>query len=405
MDNLNFTPKTSTIMHIDLNSCFATLEQQANPLLRNRPIAVAAYNSPRGIIIAPSVEAKKFGIKVGTRIMDAKKVCPEIKILEPDPQKYRYIHHQFRDLLNFYTNDVTPKSVDEFVINFENSPKYNLGILNLGKEIKQKIKDEIGEYITVSIGISKNKFLAKTASNLRKPDGLEEINEHNFLDIYHKLNLTDLCGIAGQNFARLASCNINTVKDFYYAKPYFLKSVFHSVMCYLWYFRLRGYEVENYPSDRKTFNHQYALPKPLKGVEEIAPVLTKLIEKLGFRLRNSGYRTQGVHLSMVFRDNTYWHMGHKTARVISDSRDIYKQTLILFMRSPPKEIKIISVSCFNLKKIHNLQLEIFEDIKKEENLIKMLDKINNRWGKFVISPAAMIGTGDLLPDRIGFGNV
>jgi len=392
-------------MHIDLNSCFATVEQQANPLLRNRPIAVAAYNSPRGVIIAPSVEAKKLGIKVGFRVMEAKQVCPDIKILEPDTQKYRFIHLCLKGLLLEYTNQLEPKSVDEFVLDFEGAPKFRSGLLEVGGEIKKRIKEEIGDYITVSVGVSTNRFLAKTASNLRKPDGLEEINYVNFDRVYSKLELMDLSGIGKKNLMKLNSNGIHTVWDFYEASPHRLKHIFRSVVGNYWYLKLRGYEIENYKEVRRSFGQQYALSKPVKSLPELTPILTKLVEKMGFRLRNSGYKTQGVHLSMIYKDNTAWHMGRKTKRIIYDSRDIYKEILRLYFMSPPKDITLVGVSCFNLVQADKTQLELFSDISKREGLTQMLDKINNRWGKFVVSPASMLNTKDQVLDRIGFGNV
>ena len=120
--DLPFNPKPSTIMHIDLNSCFASIEQQANPLLRGKPIAVAAYTTPSGCILAPSVEAKRLGIKVGMRVKDGKLICPALKILSPDPWKYRNVHLGLRRLISQYTDDFVPKSIDEFVLNFEGYP-------------------------------------------------------------------------------------------------------------------------------------------------------------------------------------------------------------------------------------------------------------------------------------------
>ncbi len=403
--NLEFSNKPAYCMHIDLNSCFATVEQQANPLLRNRPLGVAAYDSSRGVIIAPSVEAKRLGIKVGYRVSEAKKICPEIVILPPDADKYRYIHHKLKDLLYSYTNEVVPKSIDEFILNFKGSPHCKKGLIATGAEIKKRIKDEVGDYITVSIGISKNRFLAKTASNLKKPDGLEEIDKNNFLEVYSKLQLMDLCGVGSKFMARLTAHGIHTVLQFYGASPYRLKSIFKSVAGYYWYLKLRGYEVENYNSPRRTFGQQYALPKPVKNLTELTPIMVKLVEKMGRRLRNEGYKTQGVHLSLVYADNTFWHMGRKTKKIIYDSRDIYREMVRLFFKAPSKKIKVVGVSCFNLKKAKNTQLGLFENTQKRENLTKMLDKINNRWGKFVIVPASLVGGEKYVPDRIGFGNV
>lgn len=403
--NLNFNKSPMKYMHIDLNSCFATVEQQANPLLRNKPIGVAAYNSPKGVILAASIQAKKLGIKTGTRVFEAKELCPEIIIVEPDANKYRYIHHKLNELLSSYTNNVKAKSVDEFVLDFSGAPTYKKGLISMGNEIKNRIKKEIGDYITVSIGISCNEFLAKTASNLKKPDGLEQIDETNYMSVYEKLELIDLTGIGDKNLARLNYHNIFSVIEFYNSNPLALKYVFGSIEGYYWYLKLRGYQIENYPSVRRSFSHQYALPKPAKNLKELSPILTKLVEKLGFRLRTKGYKTQGIHIYIRYKDYSSWHISKKTKKIIFDSRDLYKEFVTLYNESPKKEVTLINVGCFNLKKYNNLQLELFDDIQKKETLTNMLDKINVRWGKFVITPATMITNKKYVPDRIGFGNI
>src|SRR5476651_1297305 len=120
--NLPFNPKPSTIMWIDLNSCFATIEQQANPKLRGKPVAVAAYNSPAGCIVAPSVEAKRLGIKTGMRVKDGMMLCKDLIVLSPDPMKYRNVHLGLKKIFSDYTDKLTPKSIDEFVLNLEGYP-------------------------------------------------------------------------------------------------------------------------------------------------------------------------------------------------------------------------------------------------------------------------------------------
>ncbi|KKT68577.1 MAG: DNA-directed DNA polymerase, partial [Microgenomates group bacterium GW2011_GWC1_44_37] len=186
---LDFNPAPSTVMHIDLNSCFATIEQQANPLLRDKPIAVAAYDSPNGCILAPSVQAKKLGIKVGMRVKDGRLLCPDLIVLPSDPDKYRSVHLGLKKVLSVYTPDIVPKSIDEFVLNFAGTPALRRDLFLIGQEVKDRIRKEVGDYLTVSIGLGPNRFLAKTASNLHKPDGLDEINKNNFLKIYESLTL------------------------------------------------------------------------------------------------------------------------------------------------------------------------------------------------------------------------
>lgn len=203
---MEFNTIKSTIMHIDINSCFATIEQQANPFLRGKPIVVAAFTTDRGCILAASVEAKRLGIKTGMRVMDGKKIYSKLVVLPPDPWKYRDVHLKLKKIVSDYTNDFSPKSIDEFVLNLKDYSTLKEQPLKLiAREIKQRIKSEIGEWITVSIGISTNRYLAKVAAGLTKPDGLDEINMNNFLDIYSKMKLTDLTGIKTGNAARLSS--------------------------------------------------------------------------------------------------------------------------------------------------------------------------------------------------------
>src|SRR3954451_9297989 len=111
---LNHNPPT--IMFVDLNSAFATCEQQAKPLLRGKPLVVAAYNSPNGCVVAPSIEAKTYGIKTGMTVRDARLLCPQVIVRTPDPAKYRYVHMLFRKIFKDYSPDVAPKSIDEAVI-------------------------------------------------------------------------------------------------------------------------------------------------------------------------------------------------------------------------------------------------------------------------------------------------
>ena len=149
--NLPINNEAPQIMHVDMNSCFATMEQQANPLLRGRPVAVSAYATSRGIIIAPSVEAKRFGIKLGMRNAEARAICPEIIILEPDPAKYRYAHSSFKNILLSYTPKVYPKSIDEAVIDFRNADRRNHDLFGIAKDIKRQIKQDLASgYASVS---------------------------------------------------------------------------------------------------------------------------------------------------------------------------------------------------------------------------------------------------------------
>src|SRR4030066_140378 len=299
--NMQFNLSPSRIMHIDLNSCFATIEQQANPLLRGKPIAVAAYTTPSGCIIAPSIEAKKLGIKVGMRVKDGKLLYPKLIVLAPDPWKYRNVHLSLRKIVSDYTNDFIPKSIDEFVLKLEGYPAFDQGMVRIAGKIKERVRNEVGEWLSLSIGIAPNKFLAKVAAGLHKPDGLDEINKDNFLKCYSRLKLTDLPWIKLRNAARLNSVGVFSVLDFYGASLATLKAAFNSINSYFWFLRIRGWEIDDVEFGRSSYGNSYALPKPLITGEEISPILAKLVEKMGTRLRQAGYKARGIHVSLIYR--------------------------------------------------------------------------------------------------------
>jgi len=405
--DLPFNPKPSTLMHVDLNSCFASVEQQANPLLRGKAIAVAAYTSPNGCIVAPSVEAKRYGIKTGMRVKDGKMLYRDLIVVPPDPNKYRAVHLQFKELLGSYTDKVWPKSIDEFVMDLEGAPAFRRGIHTIAQEIKARIKEEIGEWLRVSIGIGPNRFLAKTAAGLHKPDGLDEINKDNFLPTYMSLALDDLCGIKTNNMTRLNNLGIFTVLDFYLADIATLKAAFQSILGYYWYLRLHGFEVDDVVFARKSYGNSFALPKPLTSTGELAPILQKLVEKMGLRMRRAGYRARGVHVALLYRDWTHWHHGQVQPEQVFDSRDFYKAALRILMHSPyQKPVHTLAVSCFDLVKGANLQTTLLDDIEKKERLVQALDHINERWGNFVITPAHMLQIPkEYVPDRVAFGGI
>lgn len=401
---INFNPEAPKIVHIDINSCFASIEQQANPNLRGKPVAVAAYTTPRGCILAASVEAKYLGVRTGMRVKDGRVLCPNLIVISPDTDKYRFVHRSLHQLLSRYTPVVIPKSIDEFVLDFHHSTYSDL--LVLGRLIKTKIKQEIGDWLTVSIGIGPSRFLAKVASNLKKPDGLEQIDITNYLSIYSHLNLIDLHGINTRLQSRLNAGKIYTVTDFLSASLPTLRSIFRSIASYYWFLRLRGYEIDNIDFSRKSFGNMYSLPTPTSDLSLLSPILHKLVAKSTFRLRSHGYHARGLYLSLLFQDHSFWHQHYSLKRHVFHETDIYKLFFRLLSKcSISKKVINIGVSCFDLQADKVVQLDLFNSVKKNLSLSEAMDNINRKYGSFVVSPAAMIGTGELVPDRIGFGNI
>lgn len=398
-------------MHIDLNSCFASVEQQANPLLRDKPIAVVHTDAPYGCILAPSVEAKLWGVKTGMTLSEGRLLCPWLISRVADPPKYREIHAQFAKLLDDYSPHVIPKSIDEFVLTLPViqgfNPRHCYGIQGLNpcmvaQQIKSRIKSEIGDYLRVSIGVSTNQILAKLASGLHKPDGFDTIDAHNFIDIYSSIKLQDLCGINVRNEARLHGVGIFTVPQFYEADIQTLTSAFESVLGHYWYTRLRGYEIDDVEFSRQSFGQSYVLPHPME-YEEWRPILAKLVAKAARRLRADDCSATAVHLYLRFEDGTSWHTGHQFHLSIFADHELLASALALLQGTvPSKKVKKIAVTFFGLDEDVG-QLSCLRDLIKEKLLTESQDKINDKWGEYTLTYGSMIGSQNHVRDAIAFG--
>lgn len=394
-------------MHIDLNSAFATIEQQANPLLRGKPIGVCSYTSPGGIILAASYEAKALGIVTGTPVRQAKAICPNIVVMMPDPDKYYYVNSLLYRLLGRYTSDITPLSVDEFVLDFSRSRSVNpRPLTQIAREIKRRIHYEIGDWMRVNIGIGTNRFLAKTAASLHKPNGLDVISHNNLHEVYASLELRDLCGINYRMESRLNAAGIFTPLEFLEASAEVLKKrVYKSIEGYRWYQRLRGYEVDGVTYGRKSFGNDFAIYQATADRHELSRMIMKLCEKTGRRLRRNNYFARGAHLWLLYDDNTYWHTGKKSQTVLYSTNDIYEAIMRVFNRQPEyKPVSKIGISVYGLEPTRPEQIELFETIAtKQRQIAGAVDKTNDTYGEFTLIPALMMNMNDTIIKRVPFG--
>ncbi len=416
------------VMHIDLNSCFAIIEQQANRLLRGKPVGVAAYDTPRGFLVASSYEAKRFGVKLGVNVAQARQMCPNIVIMTPDPSKYREAHKRFKDVLLAYTDDVTPKSIDEFVVHLENAPLYMQGVSaqTIGHQIKNGIYESLGEAVTVNVGIGPNRFLAKLAAGLHKPNGLDIINHDNLRSVYETLDLLDLPGINTRYKRRLETFGIKTPLQFLDAdEEYLRKRVFKSIVGQQWYMRLRGHEPDRRDFARKTIGHQHAISKQTADSEELNKVLMKLAEKTGRRLRKNNLYAGGISLWMSFAGNrnhwqitggdvpedvrTGWHHSEKVSARLYATHDIYAHAKRLLESAKVVEpVRLMAVTAFDLHEWDPEQLDLFGGERgylAARRMSDALDAVNNRYGEFVVTPASMMDMSGVVLDRIAFGSI
>lgn len=395
------TPKDFQTLFLDMNSFFASVEQQVQPTLRGVPIGIAPYTGDSGCIIAASKEAKASGVGIG-RIGEMKKICPKIKIIESRPALYMIYHKEIKKVIENFTPYYEPLSIDEFIVHLTPSEQNKITTEKMGNEMKKAIREKVGDYLTCSIGIGPSRFLAKMAGERKKPDGLTVVELKDLKDFYSRLKLTDLTGINYKMEAVLKNYRINSPLDFFNCSPRQLQGILNR-WGQLWYFRLRGYEVDDFETKNKTIGHSHVLTPHLRSVNGAKSVIEKLIFKAGFRLRKEKYWASGVSVGVSFYDGSAFHKTKKVERFCDN------QSFSRHVREILKECRwqnnpsYVSVSAFGLVKQMGAQISIFSEIEREKKLSKTVDLINDEFGAGTIFPASMFQAKEDAPDRIPFG--
>jgi len=401
-DKYNTEP--SLIMHVDLNSAFASIEQQSRPLLRSKPVAIVNRRTKNTSIVAASYEAKDLGVKVGMRFEEAARLAPNLIAVESDPPKYRFVYKKLLDILNSYSPNVVMKSIDEGVIDFHNVP-LEKSLVEIGYEIKKRLREEVGCAMRCNVGIAPNRFLAKTAAGLNKPDGLDVINASNLCEVYAAMQLTDLTGIAKHLKKRLNAVGIFTPLEFLDAdKATLQKVVFKSIDGRKWYARLRGYEVDDRKFDVKTVGRQYVLENRNLTQKQISTRLHHLCESVGFRLRSQNKVARGVYVYVRTLDHKYWHDCRMLPMPFYSDRTINLIAQRLFLNAP-EAVMEIGVRCYGVSDDNDKQLSLFSDeTVREQNLVGAIDVINRRFGDRTVHSADTMMTGRFIRTKIPFGS-
>ena len=396
----------NNIMHIDLNSCFATIEQQSRPMLRGRPVAITNRITPNACIIAASYEAKAKGIKVGMRRREAEAICKEIIFAETEPSKYIYVHEKLKRIMQDYSADVVMKSIDEGVIDFTAAPPHikTRDRAAIGHEIKHRLLTEVGDYMRCNVGIASNRFLAKLAAELHKPDGLDEITPENQRAIFATLKLTDLPGINTRMGRRLNAVNIYTPLQLLDADEQTLvKLVCKSIDGAKWYRRLRGIEVDDCLSDIKSVGRQYVMESSKLSREETRARILHLSEDVGYRLRSKNLYARGVYVWLYGYDDIYYHKSTILKTAINTDQDICRAASQLFEQLP-SPARVIGVTLYKHQKQADAQLTFYQNqIDRAEHVCAAIDKINYRFGARKIHSAASHGT-EQVKTKIPFGS-
>lgn len=396
-------PKDFSNLFLDMNAFFASVEQQVQPPLRGKPICIAPYTGNTGCCIAKSYEAKAFGVKTGHLVGEAKRACPQIIILESRPELYMFYHRQIVQVLESFSPFVRTLSIDEFNIKLTGLDQNKNAAIKMANGLKQAIREKIGDYLSCSIGISANSWLAKVAGELKKPDGLVVLTLEELPALYRTLPLTDLPGINLAMERQLQRRKIKTPFDFF-NQPIVNLSHWFGHPGRVWYHRLRGFETDDFKTAIKSIGHQHVLAPKFRNKIAARRVLSKMAQKCGHRLRSKKLYAGGVSVYVGFFDAPSYHKNISTG-FIADNQMIQKLVLKLYdacqIKNPPFHI---GVTLFNLTENRGQQISLFSDIEKSLQASIAMDKINDRFGDETIYPASMFGSSDAAPNRIPFGD-
>ncbi len=385
-----------TILHVDMNAYFASVEQASNPLLRGKPIAVGGgTGGKRTVVAACSYEAKAKGVKNAMPSWEAQKICPELIMVAGDMNKYIYTSIKIMDLLREYTPLVEVFSIDEGFMDVTDTRERFGGAVAIAKEIKKRIRERFR--LTCSIGISYNKLMAKLAGEIKKPDGLTVLRPEDIPGKIKDLPVSDLCGVGGKMEKYLAAIGIKTFLDLNRYPREKLVKRFGAVYGEQLYLMGQGRDDSAVLSgqveeEAKSMGHSYTLPRLTADLNEVKGYLLRLAEQVGRRLRRDHYKGNVVHVSLGFKDFKFWSKQKKIEDHLDDGYEIYKVAEKILDANPfGGPFRFAGVSLSNL--VHNAdQMSLIEQKESAKKILKSVDEINDRYGEFTVERAAIMNT-------------
>jgi DNA polymerase-4 len=413
-------------LFVDLNSYFASVEQQVRPELRGRPVGVVPMMADTTCCIAASYEAKAFGVRTGTIVADAKRMCPEIVLVEGRHEIYTEYHHRVVEAVESCVPVTAVCSIDEMACRLIGRERPLLNAINLGLRVKATIRERVGECLRSSVGLATNRYLAKVASDMEKPDGLVALPLDILPEALHQLTLRDLPGIGARTEKRLNEKGIRTMDDLLALDRDHAGEIWGSVWGERLFHWLQGEDFDRSEAElQKSISHSHVLAPEMRNAEKAWGVAHKLLHKAAMRLRAAGLWASHIGLAIGFAVPRGENMpvsrfgvparGWRSEIKLSECQD--NQTLIVALRrlweSRPSGEQydhpyFIGVQLNNLipDRLHTLAL--FDGLEEEQSrtrLLATMDQINDKYGMSTLAPAAMLTAYKAAPTRIAFNAI
>jgi DNA polymerase IV len=407
-------------LYIDFDCFFASVEQQLQPRLREHPVGVLPFMSKASCVIAPSREAKLYGVKTGMRVKEVLELCPDILFIPARHDVYVELHHKIYQCIESCIHIDQACSIDEVVCTLLGRERRDLE--TLAHRIRKTLTHAIGTYITCSMGFAPNRLLAKIASDFKKPEGTVIWQPENFSEQLFTLELKALPGIARSMERRLKLANIDSVKKLYSMTPENMRRVWGSIEGERFWYGLHGYAIEPITTSRCMFGHSRILTPENRKPRHARNCARLLTVKAARRLRRAERTASAFGLSVRFENKLKWFAEEHFAFTSDDHTFLTALTKLwtIAMQSYkndknkyPYRIKQVSISIHHLNKSESTQTDLFteneqtqREQEKWESLTQTMDQIVRKYG----NKAASLGVWEDPPGgyagaKIAFGRI
>ncbi len=393
-------------LFVDFNAYFASVEQQLDPRLRGKPIAVVPTDADTTSCIAASYEAKKYGVKTGTLVREAKKMCPGLICIAARHLHYIEYHNRLVEAVDSCIPVLKIMSIDEMVCELTGSQQQREKAVALAHQIKSTIREKVGECLRCSIGIAPNIFLSKTGSDLQKPDGLVVIEPKDLPQCLLKFELRDIYGVGKRMEARLRENGINTVLDLWNASKEKLHTVWGGIEGERLYDNLRGETVFSPPTHKSQVGHSHVLAPDYRTEEKAYAVLHRLLQKAAYRLRTYELLTSAMVVKIKYMNGARWRDEIRFTET-QDTVQLIDALTTMWERKPPihgTPLKV-AVTLFNLSEEKSKTLELIPYGRSSPELNAAIDKINRIYKKNTVYFAGAHEALHSAPMRIAFTHI
>ncbi len=391
-------------LFLDFDSFFASCEQQRDPGLRGRPVGVVPVATRHTCCIAASAEAKRFGVRTGTPIAEAERLCPGIIFVLAEHRVYIEFQQRAMEAIDRCAPVWGVHSIDELSIKLCPRTRERGAAIELGRAIKRSLRERVGEAVRCTIGIAANRFLGKTACNLGKPDGLVVMDRQVLRERVFGLDVEKLTGIGTNMGVRLRRKGVGTVDALYRRTEPELRAVWGGVVGTMWWEQLRGgADYYDRPTTRQSVSHGHIMDPSLRTPEGARAVGVRLLSKACVRLRDMGHHASRMHVSVRTEEGTRWG----TDQSFEPTRDSLElQRVFVRAWSPPRERpKQVVVTLSGLVPSESVEEPLFDRARRSDGLSDTLDRITRRFGYDAVYTGSMHAAKGAAPRRIAFGNI